>query len=220
MFKLARKHKQAEENKQAPVAAADQDKATVPDFTDIPLSLPHQEPEHDEQDSVSPPEATAKSSEEHDETPKISTPQSFLVPNQALQSTVVSQTGGELTKSREDTGTAAPVVELKVATETTSLAKEEPSWSAPCASFQLQIASEPSAPALYPSLPTLEEMTLVEEPLNTTEKGPAVLALPEQESSPPSLQVLDSVTEISRYKLYPELPKTGPEIQVIMNRLK
>lgn len=129
--------------------------------------------------------------------------------------------GGELTNSSEvDTEAAAPAVELKVDTESSSLAKEEPSWSPPCASFQLQIAKEPSAPALYPSLPTLEEMSLCEEPLKTTAKGPAVLALPEQESSPPSLQVLDSVAEISRYKLYPELPKIAPEIQVLMNKLK
>lgn len=193
----------------------------MPDFTDIPLSLPHQEPEHDKQDSLSPPEAKAQPSDELDETPKISAPQTLTVPNKAVQSTVVSKGGGELSKSKEDNaGTAAPVFELKVATETTSLAKEEPSWSPPSASFQLQIANEPSAPALYPSLPTLEEITLVEEPLKTVGKGPAVLALPEQESSPPSLQVLDSVAEISRYKLYPELPKTAPEIQVIMNGLK
>lgn len=211
---LARKQKQAEENKQATVSAADQDKATVSDFTDIPLSLPHQEPEHDKRDSLSPPEAKAQPSDELDETSKISAPQTLTVPNKAVQSTVVSKGGGELSKSKEeDNGTAAPVVELKVATETTSLAKEEPSWSPSCASFQLQIANEPSAPALYPSLPTLEEITLVEEPLKTAGKGPAVLALPEQESSPPSLQVLDSVAEISRYKLYPELPKTAPEIQ-------
>lgn len=218
---LARKQKQAEENKQAAVAAADQDKATVPDFTDIPLSLPHQEPEQEKRDPVSPPEAKAQPSDEHDETPKISEPQTLTVGNEAVQSALVSKGGVELTKSKEKyPETAAPVVELKVATDTTSLAKEEPSWSPPCASFQLQIANEPSAPALYPSLPTLEEMTLVEEPLKTAGKGPAVLALPEQESSPPSLQVLDLVTEISRYKLYPELPKTAPEMQVIMNKLK
>lgn len=214
---LARKQKQAEENKQATVVTADQDKTTGPDLTDIPLSLPYQEPEREKQDSVGPLEATAHPSDEHDETPKISAPQTLTVPNKAIQSTVVSKGG----KSKEvDTEAAAPAVDLKVDTETTSLAKEEPSWSPPCASFQLQIANEPSAPALYPSLPTLEEMSLVEEPLKTTGKGPAVLALPEQESSPPSLQVLDSVAEISRYKLYPELPKTAPEFQVIMNRVK
>lgn len=214
---LARKQKQAEENKQATVVAADQDKTTEPDFTDIPLSLPYQELEREKQEPVSPPEATAQPSDEQDETPKIAALQTLTVPNKAIQATVVSK-GGELTKSKEvDTEAAAPAVELKVDTETTSLAKEEPSWSPPCASFQLQIANEPSAPALYPSLPALEEMSLVEEHLKTTGKGPAVLALPEQESSPPSLQVLDSVAEISRYKLYPELPKTAPEIQVLMN---
>lgn len=215
-FSQARKQKPAEENKQATVVAADQDKTTGPDFTDIPLSLPYQEPEREKQESVRPPEGTSQPSDEHDETLQISPQQTVTVPSKAIQSTVVLK-DEELTKSDEvDTKAAPPAVELRVDTETTSLAKEEPSWSPPCASFQLQIANEPSAPALYPSLPMLEEMSLVEEPSKITGKGPAVLALPEQESSPPSLQVLDSVAEISRYKLYPELPKTAPEIQVNM----
>lgn len=211
-FQLARKQKQAEHSKGPTVATADQDKTTGPDFTDIPLSLPYQEPEHEKQDSVRPPEDAAQQSNHHDETPEISKPQTLPVPNKSIESTVVSE-GGELTKSKEaDTEAAATTVELNV--ETTSLATEEPSWSH--ASFQLQIANEPSAPALYPSLPALEELSLVEQPLKTMGRGPAVLALPEQESSPPSLQALDSVAGISRYKLYPELPKTAPEIQVII----
>lgn len=213
---LARKQKQAEENKGPTVATADQDKTTRPDFTDIPLSLPYQETEHDKQDSVSRHEATTQPSDKQDETPEISAPQILIVPSKFIQATVVSKSG-ELAKSKEgDTEAAATTVETKI--ETTSLAKEEQSWSPPRASFQLQIANEPSAPALYPSLPALEEMSLVEEPMKTSEKGPAVLALPEQESSPPSLQVQDSVAGISRYKLYPELPTTAPEIQVIIYR--
>uniref|UniRef100_A0A671VZ58 Ectopic P-granules autophagy protein 5 homolog (C. elegans) n=1 Tax=Sparus aurata TaxID=8175 RepID=A0A671VZ58_SPAAU len=56
-------------------------------------------------------------------------------------------------------------------------------------------------------------LQLCEEAVKNGEKGPAVLALPEQESSPPSLQPLESVSELSRCKLYPELPKTAPEMQ-------
>lgn len=58
-------------------------------------------------------------------------------------------------------------------------------------------------------------LQLCEEAVKNGEKGPAVLALPEQESSPPSLQPLESVSELSRCKLYPELPKTAPEMQVM-----
>lgn len=193
----------------------------MPGFTDIPLSLPFLGPQHEKQDSVCTPEATAQLSNVNDDMPQIPAPETSTVPNKVFQPTVVSKGGGELTSSKEeDTGTAAPVVELKISTETTSLAKEEQSWSPSCSSFQLQVTNEPSAPALYPSLPTLEEMSLVEEPLKAAERGPAVLALPEPESSPPSLEVLDSGAAISRYKLYPELPKTALEIQVIMNRLK
>ncbi|KAF3850897.1 hypothetical protein F7725_012669 [Dissostichus mawsoni] len=79
-----------------------------------------------------------------------------------------------------------------------------------------QIPHAPSAPALYPCLPTLEEgpkISLCQEPVKEREKGPAVLALPEQESSLPSFQLVESVAELSRSKLYPELPKTAPEMQ-------
>lgn len=150
-----------------------------------------------------------------DEKHQISASQTLSESSETLQSTVVSKGAGDLTKSKEeDIGVATPVVEHKIEAETTNLKKEAQSWNPTCASFQLQIQNV-SAPALYPSLPTLEEIHLVEETLKTTGKGPAVLALPEQESSPPSLQALDSVAEISRCRLYPELPKTAPEIQVI-----
>ncbi|KAM6931497.1 ectopic P granules protein 5 homolog [Xenentodon cancila] len=74
----------------------------------------------------------------------------------------------------------------------------------------------PSAPALYPSLPTLEEGPVLQfcgETVKNGAKEPAVLALPEQESSPPSLQPLEYVAELSTSKLYPALPKTAPEMQ-------
>lgn len=211
-FQLVRKQKQAEETKRAAVPSADQYKTTTSDFTDIPLSLPHQEPEDEKQDFGNSAETTDVADEKH----QIPALQTLTESGETLQSTVVSKGAGDLTKSKEDDiGVAAPVVEHKAEAETTNLEKETQSWNPPCASFQLQIPNEASAPALYPSLPTLEEIHLVEETLKTTGKGPAVLALPEQESSPPSLQALDSVAEISKYKLYPELPKTAPEIQVI-----
>ncbi|KAG7244001.1 hypothetical protein INR49_006162 [Caranx melampygus] len=128
---LARKQKQAGEEKRSTASSALCDEASTSGFTDIPLSLPSQEPEEEQQDS-------------------------FEIPN------------------------------------------------------------VPSAPALYPSLPTLEEgpvIQLHEQAVKNSAKGPAVLALPEQESSPPSLQPLESVAELSRSKLYPELPKTAPECQ-------
>lgn len=109
--------------------------------------------------------------------------------------------------------------ELKVAAQITELGEDTQSWNQPFVTAQFHIPNAPSAPALYPSLPTLEEghvMQLCEEAVKNKEKGPAVLALPEQESSPPSLQPLESVAELSRSKLYPELPKTAPEIQVIL----
>lgn len=113
---------------------------------------------------------------------------------------------------------AAQGSELKVAAPTSELGKDTQSWNQPCVSTQFQIPNAPSAPALYPSLPALEEGSVIqlsEEAVKNREKGPAVLALPEQESSPPSLQPVESVAELSRSKLYPELPKTAPEIQVI-----
>lgn len=82
----------------------------------------------------------------------------------------------------------------------------------------LEQPSAPSAPALYPSLPRLDESLLTqfhEEALRTCRKmGPAVLALAEQESSPPSLQPVElSAPELPRTRLYPELPQSRPEMQ-------
>uniref|UniRef100_A0A8C4ZCS8 Ectopic P-granules autophagy protein 5 homolog (C. elegans) n=1 Tax=Gadus morhua TaxID=8049 RepID=A0A8C4ZCS8_GADMO len=57
-------------------------------------------------------------------------------------------------------------------------------------------------------------MQLSEEALRSCKtRGPAVLALAEQESSPPSLQPLGSVAELPRSRLYPELPQTAPELE-------
>uniref|UniRef100_A0A8D3CF10 Ectopic P-granules autophagy protein 5 homolog (C. elegans) n=1 Tax=Scophthalmus maximus TaxID=52904 RepID=A0A8D3CF10_SCOMX len=118
-------------------------------------------------------------------------------------------------EKEDDDRVAAQGAELKAAPHSTELGKDTQSWNRPCVSTQFEI---PSAPELYPSLPTLEEGPVMQLNVPTMKngvKGPAVLALPEQESSPPSLQPLESVAELSTSKLYPELPKTAPEMQVL-----
>lgn len=117
-----------------------------------------------------------------------------------------------------DDRVAAQGTELKASPNTTELGKDKQSWNQPCVSTPFEIPNAPSAPVLYPFLPTLEEgpvIQLHEQAVNNSAKGPAVLALPEQESSPPSLQPMEFVAELSRNKLYPELPQTAPEIQVL-----
>lgn len=136
------------------------------------------------------------------------------------ESRVTSQKTVHLTETKDESDRVAALgAELKVPVQITELEKDTGSWSQSCVAAQLQILNVPSAPALYPSLPTLEEgpvMQLSEEAVKNRQKGPAVLALPEQESSPPSLQPVDSVAELCRSKLYPPLPKTAPEMQVIL----
>ncbi|XP_037632839.1 ectopic P granules protein 5 homolog [Sebastes umbrosus] len=215
---LARKQKQVEEDKRATAPSPVCDEASG--FTDIPLSLPYQEPVEEQQDPVQPSETTAQPSDLSSEKQQTSSSHSLSasVLTKTLQST--SQITVHLTETKkeeeEDGGVAAHGAELKVAAQTTELGKDTQSWNQPCASTQFQIPNAPSAPALYPSLPTLEEGSVIhlcEAAVKNREKGPAVLALPEQESSPPSLQPMESAAELSRSKLYPELPKTAPEIQ-------
>lgn len=185
--------------------------ATSSDFTDIPLSLPCQEQE--KQESVHPTETTAPPSDIPSENQQTSS--STSVSTMTLQSTLMSHGTVDLTELKEeDDRVTAQGAELK-ATEQTSVLGRDPR---DCVSVQFQIPHAPSAPTLYPSLPALEESPVIrlsEEAVKNTEKEPAVLALPEQESSPPSLQHLESVAELSKSKLYPELPKMAPEIQVI-----
>lgn len=220
-FQLARKQKQAEESKTDAAPSANCDEATTSDFTDIPLSLPYQEPEEEKRGPVHTPETTAQPSDKPSEKQRTASSQtlSTSLSTKTLQSTLASQDTEDLTNSKgEDGGVATTGTELKAAAQTTELGQDSQSWNQPCISFQLQVSNAPSAPVLYPSLPTLEESSVIhlsEEAVKNTAKGPAVLALPEQEASPPSLQPLESVAELSRYKLYPELPKTAPEIQVI-----
>lgn len=225
-FQLVRKQKQTEEDKRATAPAAVCDEASTSGFTDIPLSLPYQEPEEEQKDPVKPAETTAQPSDlspvatKHPPdlpSEKQQTSSSHTLPTSVSTKSSQGHSASDRVKE-EDWGVAAQGAELKDAGQTTELGRDTQSWNQPCVSTQFQIPNAPSAPALYPSLPTLEEgpmIQLCEEAVKNGEKGPAVLALPEQESSPPSLQPLKAVAELSRSKLYPELPKTAPEIQVI-----
>lgn len=208
-FQLVRKQKQAEEDKRATVPPAVCDEASTSGFTDVPLSLPYQEPEEEQQDPVQHPETATQQSDQPSEKQQT-------IPSQSLPTSLSTKTLEPSVESKEnDGGEAAQKAEVEVAEQI----PDTQSWNQPCVSTQFQITNAPSAPALYPSLPALEEgpmLQLCEEAVKNGEKGPAVLALPEQESSPPSLQPLESVSELSRCKLYPELPKTAPEMQVIL----
>ncbi|XP_034396490.1 ectopic P granules protein 5 homolog isoform X2 [Cyclopterus lumpus] len=210
---LVRKPKQAEEDKRATAPSAVSDEASTSGFTDIPLSLPyHEHPsETTTQPSVLPCE-TQQTSSSHTLSTSVLT-ETLLSPQTSQDTVPLSESKDE---EEEDGEVAAHGAELKVTAQTTEFEKDTQSWNQLWVSTQFQISNSPSAPALYPSLPTLEEgsvIQLCEEAVKNRGKGPAVLALPEQESSPPSLQPVDSVAELSRSKLYPELPKTAPEIQ-------
>lgn len=216
-----RKQKPAEEDKEATAPPAVCDEVSTSGFSDIPLSLPYQEPEEQqkEENPVQPPQTTSEAPDLPSEEQQTSSSHalSASVVTKTLETSPLSQVTLQITETKEeDVEAAARGTELKVTAPTTELGKEKQSWTQPCVSAQFHIPNAPSAPMLYPSLPTLEEgsvLQLSEEAVKNGEKGPAVLALPEQESSPPSLQPVQSVAELSRSKLYPELPKTALEIQ-------
>lgn len=216
-MQLVRKQKQAEEDKRDRAPKGIYDEASTSDFTDIPLSLPYQEPEEVQQDSVQHPEITEQPLDLPPEKQKTSSSQTSSTSplTTKLQSIVTPQVTEDLTESEKPNETDP---QLKVVPQSTELEGDQQSCNQPCVSTQFVIPNIPSAPALYPSLPTLEEGTMIqfsEETAKNCGKGPAVLALAEQESSPLSLQPLESVAELSKSKLYPELPKTVPELQVI-----
>uniref|UniRef100_A0A7N6F6H0 Ectopic P-granules autophagy protein 5 homolog n=1 Tax=Anabas testudineus TaxID=64144 RepID=A0A7N6F6H0_ANATE len=220
----ARKQKQTEEETRPTTPSAVCDEASNSGFTDIPLSLPYQEPEEEPKDPVHPDEATEQPSELYSEKQQTSSSKalSTSVLTNVLQSSLIlstesSQVTEHLTESKneeeEQCGVAAQSAEPKVTPHATELSTVTQSWNHPT---QFEITNAPSAPALYPSLPTLEGSAVIqlsEEAVKNGAKGPAVLALPEQESSPLSFQPLESVAELSRSKLYPELPQRAPEIQ-------
>ncbi|XP_071755771.1 ectopic P granules protein 5 homolog isoform X1 [Centroberyx gerrardi] len=207
---LARKQRQAEEDKRATAPSSVCEEASSSGFTDIPLSLPYQETEEQQQDPAQPAETKAQPSNPPSEEQQTSSSQTL--------STETSQATVHPTEpeTEDDGRVEAQGAEFQAA-QSAEVGRENQSWTQPDISTQLENPTAPTAPALYPSLPTLEEgpmMQLREEALrNCGTRGPAVLALAEQESSPPSLQPLESVAELSRSRLYPELPQTAPDVQ-------
>ncbi|KAM4617086.1 ectopic P granules protein 5 homolog [Polymixia lowei] len=223
-----RKQRQAEEGKGSTAPSADCDDVSGSGFTDIPLSLPYQDTVGQPQNPAYLPETTVQttdltSDEQHtSSTQTLSTPAvAQTLQTSSILSTVTSLVAVQPTEpeiEEKDQGRVEEQgAELKDAPQSTESGRENQIWTQPCISTHVENPPAPSAPALYPSLPTLEEgplMQLHEEALrNCGTRGPAVLALAEQESSPPSLQPLESVAELSRSRLYPELPKTAPEVQ-------
>uniref|UniRef100_A0A3B5ANU0 Ectopic P-granules autophagy protein 5 homolog n=1 Tax=Stegastes partitus TaxID=144197 RepID=A0A3B5ANU0_9TELE len=129
------------------------------------------------------PEITAQSLDLPSEEQQTSSSQtlSTSVLTETLQSsvnlpTVTSQVTVHLTQSEkedeENGGLEAQGTELKVVPQTTELRKDAQSWTQPCVSTHFEV---PSAPALYPSLPTLEEgpvIQLCEEAVKTSRVFP------------------------------------------------
>ncbi|KAM8886889.1 ectopic P granules protein 5 homolog [Spinachia spinachia] len=195
---LVRKQKQSEDDKRATAPLATGDEA----FTDIPLSLPYQE-------RLEEPQQTSSSNT-----------LSASVLTVTLQSPQTSRDTVHQTESNDeeekDAEVAPYAVDLNVAAHDAESGEDKQSSNQLCVLTSIRIPNAPSAPGLYPSLPTMEEVStiqLCEEAAKNREKGPAVLALPEQESSPPSLQPVEFVAELSRSKLYPELPESATEIE-------
>lgn len=223
---LGKKQKQVDEDKKSPAPSPVGNEASTSDFTEIPLSLPPCPPEAQEdqhnpvqttgtaaQTSETPPEKEDSSSAPTQNTSELTeTLQSGLnLSADTLQVTVQQKDSKK--EEKEDDGVEAQVPEPKAASQTNHLEKDVQLWNQ-C--FVTPQFGNPSAHELYPSLPALEEDSVVqiyEKAVKNCAREPAVLALPEQESSPLSLQPLKSEAELPRSKLYPELPKTAPEMQ-------
>lgn len=202
--------KPAEVNTRSTAPPASPDEATSSEFTEIPLSS-YQSPEEERHEPDAQVQTTTHPSDELSEELEASSSHTLAasLSNVALQSKQTKPNPGDLSESSRDEGAARQDEEHKDTDETTDLVKDTQLWNL----VQFQIPNAPTAPALYPCLATLEESSeiyLCEANVKNPEWEPAVLALPEQESSPQ----LESVAEISRSKLYPQLPKTAPEMQV------
>ncbi|CAL8347833.1 unnamed protein product [Lota lota] len=215
---LSQKQRQAEEGSTAPPVAPDE--SLCSGFSDIPLSLPYQGTE-EQASAHSPATADVTKIQPSEIQPSSSTasasnPRTLTLSTETTLATSERESQVELkTKKPEDEG---PVEtrgqELRAETGSTSHQR----WIESCLSAKMADSpAVPSAPALYPSLTAPEEgppMQPCEEALRSCEtRGPAVLALAEQETSPPSLQPLGSVAELPRSRLYPELPKTAAEVE-------
>ncbi|XP_054630458.1 ectopic P granules protein 5 homolog [Dunckerocampus dactyliophorus] len=211
--KVVRKQRTTEDRRNAAPSVIC-DEASTSEFTSIPLSLPHQE----KCDPAHPPETKAQSlglpAESHQTF--FSQGSSTAVLTETLQSALhlprTSQATVQQAESthQEETDGGVLVAQLQGASQGTNLEADK------CVSKHFDLKHVPSAPTLYPSVPVLEEGSMIElhrEAVSTCGKGPAVLALVEHETSPPSLQPLESVAELSRNKLYPELPRPATDIQ-------
>lgn len=218
---MGKKQKQADEDKNCPAPSADCD-----GFSEIPLSLPPcpEETKEDQKDPVQTANTAAEPSEKQEpssaQTQNTSESTETLLSGLNLSAETPQVTEQQKESNREDEGVEAQVPELKTAPQTNKSEKDVQLWNQPFVMTQFGISS---APALYPSLSALEEdalMQIYEKAVKKCAREPAVLALPEQESSPLSFQPLKAVTELSRSKLYPELPKTAPEMQVISQTIR
>ncbi|XP_019722467.1 ectopic P granules protein 5 homolog [Hippocampus comes] len=205
--KLARKHKTTEDKPAPSTVCVD---ASTSEFTSIPLCLPPQEPQLEKHEPTVIAETKGPASDLPAEAHETSSSQTRLTSaltetlQPALDLSQTSQATAQQTQQEETEGTSFLASRLQGRSEVS------------CVSTHFDIKHVPSAPSLYPSVPALEEGSLFElhrEAVKNLGKGPAVLAIAEQESSPPSLQSLESVAELSKNKLYPELPRTTTEVQ-------
>ncbi|XP_047237311.1 ectopic P granules protein 5 homolog [Girardinichthys multiradiatus] len=214
---LGKKQKQDEDKKsQTPSDVCFE--ASTSGFTEIPLSLPPcppQEAKEEQQNPVQTIDTAAQPSEltrEKQETSEAQTENiSELTETLELGLNLSAEVPNR--EEKEDDRVEGQGPELEAASQTKKSEKDVQVWKQPFVTAQF---GNPSAPALYPSLPALEEdsvMQIYEKAVKNCAREPAVLALPEQESSPLSLQPVKSVAELSKSKLYPELPKTAPEMQ-------
>ncbi|XP_061672965.1 ectopic P granules protein 5 homolog [Syngnathoides biaculeatus] len=190
--KPVRKQKTTEAKKDAAPSSICVD-ASASEFASIPLSLPQEE--------KCEPTRTPDPKAQATDLPADSRASLTSVLTETLQPSPDLSQASRVTQQKEtDLGVSVLESELEVS----------------CISTHLDVKHVPSAPSLYPSVPALEEGSLLEfhgRAVKNCGKGPAVLALAEQESSPPSLQPLECVAELSRNKLYPELPRTATEVQ-------
>uniref|UniRef100_A0A8C7EZR3 Ectopic P-granules autophagy protein 5 homolog (C. elegans) n=1 Tax=Oncorhynchus kisutch TaxID=8019 RepID=A0A8C7EZR3_ONCKI len=184
------------------------------EFTDIPLSLPNEGTEQQQ--------GLAEASETLSETSQPSTqilPQTSEEPlpaSQTLSSSTLSQTSSSTSpqtlekpsetepEKRNEWRGEAQGAELRAEPPSTEVGRETQNkthiQTLACISTTLETPLAPSAPALYPSLPTLEEgslMQLHKEALRACgTRGPAVLPLGEQEC-PLSLEPAFSLEQLS-----------------------
>ncbi|XP_028980425.2 ectopic P granules protein 5 homolog isoform X2 [Esox lucius] len=234
-----RKQRQSREVKRATALSASCDEeagAAAPpsaEFTDIPLSLPGFQGTEQQQGLA---EATDTLTETQVSTPTLpQTSEESIPASQTLSLSTLSQTLQTLSSTSPQT-IAQPCetepgnrdegrgegqgAELSAAPQSTALGikTQNQTLIQPCISTLLENPLAPSAPALYPSLTTLDDSSLTqlhEEALWADgTKAPAVLPIGEQEC-PPSLEPVVEVapSEGSRTRLYPELPQSSPELQ-------